>query len=181
MTSSYAVSSVDLYGHESATSLSAEGTPRPDFTGELLYSFIDDPDLSGFRFSESDQLDPIVTGGSPARHFRFETDASGWWLVPGPAAEVFPQGVFTTELKCGVAADAQCEDWTTAPLSGYRPIEVAVESEFTYIWRIVDGVGVLRYGAVRVTLLGTDQTGAALMIFDWAYQIQGGNPQLVSH
>ena len=181
VTSSYAVSSVDLYGHESATSLSAEGTPRPDFTGELLYSFIDDPDLSGFRFSESDQLDPIVTGGSPARHFRLETDASGWWLVPGPAAEVFPQGIFTTELKCGVAADAQCEDWTTAPLSGYRPIEVAVESEFTYIWRIVDGVGVLRYGAVRVTLLGTDQTGAALMIFDWAYQIQGGNPQLVSH
>ncbi len=55
-----------------------------------------------------------------------------------------------------MAADAQCEDWTTAPLSGYRPIEVAVESEFTYIWRIVDGVGVLRYGAVRVTLLGTD-------------------------
>jgi hypothetical protein len=30
-----------------------------------------------------------------------------------------------------------------------------------------------------VTLLGTDQTGDALMIFDWAYQLQGGNPQLV--
>ena len=44
---------------------------------------------------------------------------------------------------------------------------------------LVDGAGVIRYGAIRVTLLGTDQTGAELMIFDWAYQLQGGNPQLI--
>ena len=179
VTSSYAVSSVDLDGHESGTSSSAKGTPRPDFTGELVYSFMDDPNLSGFRFSESDQLDPVVPGGSLTRHFRLETDASGGWLVPGPSAEVFREGVFTTELKCGVAADAQCADWTTAPLSGYSPVDIAVEPEFTYMWRVVDGDGVVRYGAVRATLLGTDQTGAAFMIFDWAYQLQGGNPQLV--
>ena len=180
VTSDYAVSSVDFYGHESGTTPTAAGTPRPDFTGELIYSFMDDPDLSGFRFSESEEIDPIVSGGSPARHFRLETDVSGWWLVPGPSAEVFPQGVFTTQLKCGVAADAQCEDWTTAPLSGYSAVDIAAEAEFTYMWRVVDGAGVLHYGAVRVTLLGTDQTGAELMIFDWAYQIQGGNPQVVS-
>ncbi len=179
VTSSYAVSSVDFYGHESGNSLSAQGTPRPDFTGELVYSFMDEPDLSGFHFSNSDQLDPIVTGVSLTRHFRLETDAFGWWLVPGPFAEVFPEGVLTTELKCGVAADAQCQDWTTAPLSGYSPVEVAVEPELTYMWRVVDGVGVVRYGAIRVALLGTDQTGAALMIFDWAYQLQGGNPLLI--
>lgn len=178
VTSSYVVSSVDIYGHESVTSLSAQGTPRPDFTAELVFSFMDEPDLSGFRFLESDQLDPIVSGASLTRHFRLETDAFGWWLVPGPSAEVFPAGVLTTELKCGVAADAQCQDWTTAPLSGYSSVEIAVEPEFTYVWRVVEGDGVARYGAVRVTLLGTDQTGAALMIFDWAYQLQGGNPQL---
>jgi len=179
VTSSYAVSSVDLYGHESGTSGSAEGTPRPDFKGELVYSFIDEPDSSGFRFSESDQLDPIVPGGSLTRHFRLETDASGWWLVPGPLADVFPQGALTTGLKCGVAADAQCQDWTIAPLSGYSHADIAVEPEFTYMWRVVEADGVARYGALRVTLLGTDQFGAGLMIFDWAYQFQGGNPQLV--
>ena len=179
VTSSYAVSSVDLYGHESETSDSAEGTPRPDFTGELVYSFMDEPDLSGFRFSESDQLDPIVPGASLTRHFRLERDASGWWLVPGPSADVFPEGVFTTELKCGVAADAECQDWTTAPSSGYSSAEIAIEPEFTYMWREVDGDGVACYGALRVTLLGTDQFGAELMIFDWAYQLQGENPQLV--
>ena len=157
---------------------SRQGTPRPDFTGELVYSFVDEPTLSGFRFSESDQVDPIVTGGSPTRHFRLETDVSGWWLVPGPSAEVFPEGVFTTGLKCGVAADPQCQDWTAAPLSGYSPLEIAVEPEFTYVWRVVEDGGVVHYGAVRVNLLGSDQTGSELMIFDWAYQLQSGNPQL---
>ena len=179
VTSSYAVSSVDLFGHESDTSGSAQGTPRPDFTGELVYSFVDQPNLSGFRFSDSDQLDPVVSGGSLTRHFRLETDALGSWLVPGPSAEVFPEGVLTTELKCGVATDAQCQEWTTAPLSGYSAVEIPVEPEFTYMWRVFEGDGAARFGAIRVTLLGTDQSGAALMIFDWAYQLQGGNPQLV--
>ena len=180
VTSTYAVSSVDIFGHESATSTRREGTPRPDFTGELVYSFADQPALSGFRFSESDLDDPIVDGLSTMRHFRLETDVSGWWLVPGPSAEVYPAGVFTTELKCGVAADAACVDWTTAPLSGYSPtgIGIAVVPEFTYMWRVTEGGGVVRYGAVRVALLGIDQLGAELMIFDWAYQIQSGNPQL---
>ena len=180
VTFSYAVSSVDIHGHESGKSLEGHGTPRPDFAGELVYSFMDVPNSSGFSFVESDELDPILSGGSPLRHFRLEADASGWWLVPGPSAEVFPNGVFTTRLKCGVAADALCEDWTIAPLSGYSPSEIAVEPEFTYMWRVVDGLGVVHYGAIRVALLGTDQSGAALMIFDWAYQLQGGNPQLVT-
>ena len=180
VTSSYVVSSVDLFGHESATSGSAPGTPRPDFTGELVYSFMDDPNLSGFQFLDSDELDPVMSGGSPARHFRLETDALGWWLIPGASAEVFPTGMHTTELKCGVASDAQCQDWTTAPLSGYSALEIAVEPEFTYMWRVFEGDGFARFGAVRVTLLGTDQSGVELMIFDWAYQFQGGNPQLVT-
>lgn len=179
VTSSYAVASVDIYGHQSGMSIEGHGTPRPDFTGELVYSFMDVPDASGFGFVASDELDPIVPGTAADRHFRLEADISGWWLVPGPSAEVFPSGVFTTRLKCGVAADALCEDWTIAPLSGYSPLEVAVEPELTYMWRVVDAVGVVHYGAIRVTLLGTDQTGDALMIFDWAYQLQGGNPQLV--
>ena len=181
VTSVYEVSSVDIFGHESGTSVSGQGTPRPDFTGELVYSFMDVPGLSGFRFSESDQLDPIVSGGSLTRHFRLETDLSGWWLVPGPSAAVFPQGVLTTALKCGVAADPQCQDWTTAPTSGYSNLDIAIGPELTYMWRVVGGDGLARYGAVRVTLLGTDQAGDELMIFDWAYQLQAGNPQVVGN
>jgi len=32
---------------------------------------------------------------------------------------------------------------------------------------------------IRVDLLGYDQDDDALMIFDWAYQVQAGNPDLV--
>ena len=179
VSSTYVVSSVDVYGHESLDSFESTGTPRPDFRGELVYSFSDDPARSGFRFAESEQDDPIVGGTSPARHFRLETDAAGWWLVPGPTAEIFPEGSFTTALKCGVAADAQCQDWTTAPISGYSGGDVFLEPELTYVLRVVGDDGQIHYGAIRVALLGTDQSGAEIMIFDWAYQLQAGNPQLV--
>jgi len=33
---------------------------------------------------------------------------------------------------------------------------------------------------IRVELLGFDQDDNALMIFDWAYQIQAGNPDLTA-
>ena len=49
------------------------------------------------------------------------------------------------------------------------------------MWRVVDGDGVVRYGLARSERPCLEQTrsGAAFMIFDWAYQLQGGNPQLV--
>ena len=179
ITSRYVVSSVDVYGHESLNSFESTGTPRPDYHGELLFSFADDPARSGFRFAESDQLEPIVGGASPSRHLRLETDALGWWLVPGPSSDIYPQGVFTTALKCSVAADAQCQDWTTAPTSGYASGDVFLEPELTYMLRVVGDDGQIHYGAIRVALLGTDQTSAEIMIFDWAYQVQAENPQLV--
>ncbi len=180
ISSTYVVSSVDIHGHESLESLEHTGTPRPDFRGELIFAFADNAARSGFRFAESEEEDRIVSGSSPARHFRLETDARGWRLAPGPNAEAFPQGASTTALKCSVAADVQCQDWTVAPTSGYARDEVFLEPELTYMLRVVGDGGQIHYGAVRVALLGTDQTGAELMIFDWAYQLQAGNPLLAS-
>jgi len=34
-------------------------------------------------------------------------------------------------------------------------------------------------GVIRLELLGYDQDYDALMIFDWVYQVQAGNPDLV--
>jgi hypothetical protein len=48
----------------------------------------------------------------------------------------------------------------------------------TYVLRVEGDDGQLHYGAIRVDLLGYDQDGAAIMIFDWAYQLQPGNPNL---
>lgn len=181
LTYSYYVTSVDDQGHESAGSALARGTPRPDYTGEWLYDHFDRPQASGFRFRASDRDDPVVSGTDPSRHFRLETDADGWWLVPGPNAEIYPQTWSTTALKCGVADDPDCVDVTRAPTTGYVRDDLELVPQDTYVLRVRGDDGQTRYGAIRVTLLGTDQAGLALMIFDWAYQLQPGSPELAPH
>ena len=78
-----------------------------------------------------------------------------------------------------MASDLQCEDWTDAPTSGYQVADVNLSQEFTYMLRVIGNDGELHYGSIRVALLGFEQTGAAIMVFDWAYQVQAGNPSMV--
>ena len=178
-TFSYFVTSVDVNGDESGASAVVSATPRPDFHGELILAYEDRPESSGFRFQETELSDPVVSGDSPSRHFRLESDGVTWWIAPGPGAEITASGVFTTALKCGVASDVGCTDLPVAPPSGYTSFPVAVGPELTYALRVVGNDGQIHYGAVRVGILGFDQTDAALMIFDWSYQLQPGNPDLI--
>ena len=180
VTSTYFVSSVDDQGHEGEGSASAAGTPRPDFTGEVVYAFEDRPGLSGFRFQQDESLDPLVDGSDPERHFRLEVDGQGWWLVPGSGVEVVREGFITTALKCGPGADAGCVDVSRAPTDAgsYTTDDVALVPQTSYVLRYRGDDGRLRYGVVRVSLQGFDQNGDALMIFDWAHQIQPDNPDL---
>jgi hypothetical protein len=178
LTYSYVVSAVDDQGHESAGSTVVRGTPRPDYQGEWVYDYFDRAASSGFRFRTSDRDNAVVSGTDALRHFRLETDADGWWLVPGPNAEVYPQTWSTTALKCGVAADSDCVDVTRAPTTGYVRDDLELIPQHTYVLRVRGDDGQTHYGAVRVTLLGTDQAGLGLMIFDWAYQLQAGSPEL---
>jgi len=177
-TYAYFVTSVDLDGHESEGSLLAEGTPRPDFSGEWIYDYFAVPQSSGFRFVEDESVLPIVDGDDPFRHFRLETDIDGWWLVPGPEAAVYPAGFQTTALKCGPGADAGCTDLSVAPSSGYVAQDIQIGAQESYVLRVVGDDGQLHYGVIRVTLLGFDQNDDPIMIFDWAYQLQAGNPNL---
>jgi len=178
VTSTYFVTSVDTDGHESAGSASASGTPRPDYHAELIRDHVADPTTSGFRFQLDESTVAVGSGNDPDIHFRLETDLSGWWLVPGVGTGVSEQG-FTTALKCGVGADADCVDVSVAPLSGYTTNDVPLTPEFSYVLRVDEG-GQTHYGVIRVTHLGVDQNGDAIMIFDWAYQLQSGNRSLVS-
>jgi hypothetical protein len=121
---------------------------------------------------------PILDGDSPDRHFRIEVDAQGWWLVPGPGTQIY-DGLFeTTALKCGVDSDSDCVSLDQAPLNGYAALDMALYPQTTYALTVLGDDGQTHYGAIRVTLLGTDQEGSAIMIFDWAYQLQAGNPNL---
>jgi hypothetical protein len=176
----YSVSAVDDQGHESAGSAGASGTPRPDYHGEWIYDFIDQPAFSGFRFRSDEDTNPIVDGSSQDRHFRLEVDGAGWWMVPGPQAEIHPDGYATTALKCGVAADAACVDVTQAPSFGYVAQDVELVPQTSYVLRVRGDDGKIHYGVIRVEMLGFDQDGNAIMIFDWAYQLQADSPDLAS-
>lgn len=173
----YFATSVDDLGHESQGGTGASGTPRPDYHGEWIYAYEDLPAQSGFRFSDDEVTYPIVDGDAPGRDFRLEVDADGWWMVPGPGVEVYDGYWETTALKCGVASDSDCVALDRAPLDGYTNLDMALYPQATYVLR-VPGDGGFHYGAVRVTLEGLDQDGLAIMIFDWAFQLQAGNPDL---
>jgi len=178
-TYSYFATAVDTDGHQSSASSTAQGTPRPDFHDEWLYDHFSQPTQSGFRFSEDENTSPIMNGTSSNRHFRLEVDEQGWWLVPGPQTSVYPLGFETTSLKCDVAADAGCVDVTSAPTTGYVTLDQPLETQVSYVLRVIGNDGEVHYGVIRLDLLGYDQNDDALMIFAWAYQVQAGNPDLV--
>ena len=179
-TYSYFVTSLDNQGHESLGSAVASGTPRPDFSGEWVYAYSDLPSQSGFRFEVDESVYPVVSGGSVDRHFRLEVDSQGWWLVPGPGAQIWDGWWETTALKCGVGSDADCASLDIAPLTGYTSVDMPLNPQATYVMKVIGDDGGQHYGALRVTLLGYDQNDYAIMIFDWAYQLQAGNPNLAA-
>jgi hypothetical protein len=175
----YFVTALDTDGHESGGSELASGTPRPDFDGEWLYDFFAQPTVSGFRFEDDESTNPVRAGTASDRHFRLETDLNGWWLVAGPGTTIHQTGFATTDLKCGVGSDASCTDVSVAPTSGYSTADVELLPQTTYVLRVIGDDGLMHYGVIRVIMLGTDQNGDPIMIFDWAYQLQPGNPELI--
>lgn len=176
-TYTYRVTSLDDQGHESGFSDPARATPRPDYVGEVVYAHGDSAAASGFRFGSADAA-AVLSGDDPARHFRLEADDRALWLVPGPSAELYSESRWTSALKCGPGADWDCVSWESAPTTGYSSAAAAVETFHAYMFRITDAEGRRRYGTARIGTTGADQDGRELIVFDWAYQTQAGNPNL---
>lgn len=173
----YRVATVDTLGHVSNLSTEVTAIPRPDFSGELVYAFADSAALSGFRFQEDEADNPILAGSSTAAHFRLESGAGGYRIVPLNGTQVTEFG-FTTAIACGPGSDAGCTAARVAPTAGYSTAPIAIDPEFSYVFRVTGDDGQIHYGVVRVTMLGSDQSGNDLAIFDWAYQLVPNSPQL---
>ena len=174
----YFVTAVDELGHESDGSVLAEGTPRPDFHGEWVYDRVTHPAQSGFRFVEDEATDPLRGGSDTDTHFWLETDVDGWWLVAGAGTTFHRDPFATTALTCGPASDEFCADVPVAPASNYSAADLPVNAQESYVFRVVGDDGEIHYGVIRVEFVGFDGPDA-IMIFDWAYQLQPGNPNLV--
>jgi hypothetical protein len=173
----YRIATVDTLGHVSNLSAETFAIARPDFSGELIYAFADSAALSGFRFRGDESENPIVSGSSASAHFRLESGAGGYRIVPLNGAQVVEFG-FTTALTCGPNADAGCTAARTAPTTGYTTAPIPVDAEYSYVFRVTGDDGQLHYGVVRIALLGSDQNGNDLAVFDWAYQLQPNTPRL---
>lgn len=173
----YRIATLDSLGHYSNLSSEVLVSPRPDFTGELVYAFADSAAASGFRFQANEADNPILAGTSTSAHWRLESDMTGWRIVPLNGTQVTEFGR-TTALVCGPGADAGCTAARTAPTAGYTTAPIYADAEYSYVFRVTGSDGQPHFAVLRVTMLGTDQTGKDLMIFDWAYQARPNEPQL---
>jgi hypothetical protein len=172
----FGVSAATIEGFESLWSPLRNDTPRPDGRNVILFAESVDPNRSGFRFfldTNNDglagplELGLVAAGSNPLVDFSVQRDADG--------------RLFLTPERTGATvrlySSEPIEDLTSidlAPASGYSRTPLEAVPQFGYVFQMSEGDPWARYGAVRVTATGTDY-----VIFDWAYQTDPGNPELI--
>jgi hypothetical protein len=180
----FAVSSVSVDGAESNRSSARADTPRPDSRNQLLYAAQVKRDSSGFRFWQDDGDKIVQTGelgrtlpdSSTSIDFFVDRDATGALFLtpvrPGTGVEFYANGPIADLTSIDLApclpgaTPTQCAAYTATP------IEAAPGRG--YVFEMDGGDGFLRYGALRVT-----HVGQTFLIFDWAFQTDPGNPELL--
>ncbi len=169
------VSAVSIDGLESESSPLTHDTPRPDARNVAIFARQQQDAGAGFRFWEDlngdgnvqrAELGRVVAGSSVAADFTVERDVSGaLFLTPAVAG-----------VEVALYGNAPVEDLTSitvAPDAGYDPAGIEALPGWGYVFQIDDGGAFFSYGAVRVTHVGQN-----LLILDWAYQTDPGNPEL---
>ncbi len=158
VTAYYAVSAYDFDGNESDLSRDVVyDTPRPEGRDVGLTDRFIMPLRSGYDFSEYS----IVHFDTDFTDFFLEYTAEGRpYLVVWDDSEIQDMG-YTANL----------DEISTAPEKGWNPTGDALAVRgHTYVMKTFDG----HYAKVRLVDVGT--TG---IVFDWAYQVARGNPELL--
>jgi hypothetical protein len=180
----FSVTAVSIDGFESGRSETRGDTPRPDSRNQVLYAVQVRSDSSGFRFWD-DNGDGVVQAGELGRvragtgsdvDFVVDRDGSGaLFLSPvrsGTGVEFYSESPVAdlTSIDfapCLPAANPQ-------NCLSYNPTPIEATPGLGYVFEMDGGDGFLRYGAVRVT-----HVGQSFLIFDWAFQTDPGNPELL--
>src|SRR2546423_1557727 len=172
----FGVSAVSREGYESLWSPVRQDTPRPDARNTLVWAYDDKQAQSGFRFwqdvnadgrAQTSELGLVVNGSRTDIDFWVYRDPadSTLWLVPQFTGT--QMRLFSTTPPAGLTSI------DFVPLSGYSRNIIHALPGHGDVFGIVDG-STLRYGALRVTHVGRDY-----LIFDWSYQTDPGNAELV--
>lgn len=172
----YGVSAVSTEGYESLWSPLRQDTPRPDARNTLVFAFDENQAQSGFRFwqdlnadgnQQTSELGLVVNGNRADIDFwvyRDPTDSTLW---------IQPEFTGTRMRLYDTLPVNDLTDIDFAPGSGYSSDLVQAVPGYGYVFEIVEGT-TLRYGALRVTHVGRDY-----LIFDWSFQTDVGNPELI--
>ncbi|UCF40253.1 MAG: hypothetical protein JSW43_11020 [Gemmatimonadota bacterium] len=170
----FGVSAESVEGWESLWSPIWGDTPRPDARNELLSALDVDPLASGFRFwidSNGDgvavesELGLVLPGSQTNLDFRVTRDASGLWI------EAIRSNTYFRDYTGGPIDDLTSID--IAPHLGYARVPLPAQVGHGYVFEMDEGEGFFRYGAIRVTHVGSE-----VLIFDWSYQTNPANPEL---
>ena len=169
----FGVSAISTEGYESLWSPLRQDTPRPDARNTLVFPLQQDATQAGFRFwndanadgkGQSAELGLVESGNATDIDFRVTRGVGDTlWIEPvysGTRMQVY-----------GQVADLTSIDF--APDSGYSRSMFQAVPTYGYVFEIVEGA-TLRYGALRVTHVGRDY-----VIFDWSFQTDVGNPELI--
>ena len=171
----FAVSAVSIEGFESLWAPVRSDTPRPEARNVVVYARQASATGSAFRFwqdangdglVQDAELGLVMAGSSADADFVVDRQADGsLTLTPVRAGvQVAPYG--TTPV-------GDLTDIDVAPVGGYASSAVTAAPGATFIFRMTEGDGFYRYGAVRLTHVGQD-----FLILDWSYQTDPGNPDL---
>lgn len=173
----FAVTAESVDGAESGRSPLRTDTPRPDARNVVLYALQERAGQSGFRFWDDlddngvagdAELGIVRSGAGDDVDFFVDRDPSGvMFLTPrrsGTGVELYDeQNPFLADLTTvDFAADRT-----------YRTTGIEATPGYGYVFETDGGDGFVRYGAIRVTHVGTD-----FIIVDWSFQTDPGNPEL---
>lgn len=158
VTAYYAVSAYDYNGNESELSRDVVyDTPRPEGRDVALVDRFVMPLRSGYDFSEYS----IVHFDTDFTDFFLEVTAEGIpYLVVWDDSEIQDMG-YTATL----------DEISTAPVAGWNPTGDALAVRgHTYVIKTFDN----HYAKIRLI-----DVSASGILFDWAYQVARGNPELL--
>lgn len=156
----YAISAVDRNGNESELSRDIHDTPRPDGSAGMYDRFYE-PSLSGFDFSGREVV-PWDASQTDI-YLEYDTNLETFFLCVADTLTDIQDFGYTDTL----------DDIDWSPLEGWSKIGwVEVILGHSYIvWTWND-----HYAKLRVNKI----VGDTKILFDWAYQIDPGNQELIS-
>ncbi len=159
----YAVTAFDVYGNESDLSKDiVHDTPRPEGFDRVVFDVNNFPEKSGYSFG----INRVVAYDDSLTDFFYENASDSAFYI-----DVWSD----TEIQ-DMGATFDIYDVDKAPVDGWVPLlpgdnikyVPAIEGHTYVIWTYDD-----HYAKIRISSLSPSR-----IIFDWAYQLDAGNPEL---